>query len=55
VPSLISSCTLAIWVKEYLKGYFGGRDEVWKLAEVDYKLSHPTKVVKVTLFKEKED
>jgi hypothetical protein len=41
-------------VKEYLKGYFGWRDEVWKPAEVDYKLSHPTKVVKVTLFKEKE-
>lgn len=35
-------------VREYVKGYFGRRDEVWKPAEVDYKLSHPTRVVKVT-------
>ena len=34
-------------VKEYIKGYFGRRDEVWKPAEVDYKLSHPTKIQKV--------
>ncbi len=34
-------------VKEYVKGYFGHRDEVWKPAEVDYKLLHPTRVKKV--------
>lgn len=34
-------------VKEYVKGYFGRREEVWKPAEVDYKLSHPTKAKKV--------
>jgi hypothetical protein len=34
-------------VKAYLKGYQGRRDDVWKLVEVDYKLSHPTKVRKV--------
>ena len=35
-------------VKNYVKGYFGRRDDVFdRPAEVDYKLSHPTKVVKV--------
>lgn len=34
-------------VKEDVKGYFGRRDDVWKPAEVDYKLSHPTRVMKV--------
>lgn len=34
-------------VKEYVKGYCGRRDEVWKPAEVDDKLSHPPKVMKV--------
>ncbi len=35
-------------VKKYVKGYFGRRDDVFdKPAEVDYKLSHPTKVTKV--------
>ena len=35
-------------VKKYVKGYFGRRDDVFdKPAEVDYKLSHPTKVIKV--------
>lgn len=35
-------------VKKYVKGYFGRRDDVFdKPAEVDYKLSHPTKVMKV--------
>ena len=34
-------------VKQYTKGYFGRREEVYKPAEVDFKLSHPTKVKKV--------
>ena len=34
-------------VKEYLKGYFGYKDDVYKSAEIDYKLSHPTKVKKL--------
>ena len=34
-------------IKPYLKGYFGRREEVWKPIEVDYKLSHPTRVKKV--------
>ena len=34
-------------VKEYVKGYFGRRDEVYRPVEVDYKLSHPTRVRKV--------
>jgi hypothetical protein len=34
-------------VKAYEKGYFGRRWEVDKPAEVDYKLSHPTRVQKV--------
>jgi hypothetical protein len=33
-------------VKKYLKGYFGRREEVYRPAEVDYKLSHPTRVKK---------
>lgn len=35
-------------VKEYEKGYKGYRDDVYKSIESDYKLSHPTKVTKVT-------
>lgn len=34
-------------VKEYLKGYQGYREEVYKPVEIDYKLSHPTKLKKV--------
>ena len=34
-------------VKEYVKGYFGWREDVFKPAEVDYKLSHPTKARKL--------
>ena len=34
-------------VKEYVKGYLGRRDDVYKPVEIDYKLSHPTKVRKV--------
>jgi len=34
-------------VKAYVKGYFGRREEVYKPAEMDYKLSHPTRVRKV--------
>lgn len=34
-------------VKKYQKGYFGRRDDVYKPAEVDYKLSHPTKIRKI--------
>jgi hypothetical protein len=34
-------------VKTYVKGYFGRRLDVYKPAELDYKLSHPTKIVKV--------
>jgi hypothetical protein len=34
-------------VTGYLKGYFGRREEVYKPTEVDYKLSHPTRVKKV--------
>lgn len=34
-------------VKEYTKGYFGYRDDVFdKPPEIDYKLSHPTKLKK---------
>lgn len=33
-------------VKEYTKGYFGHRDDVYKPIEYDYKLSHPTKISK---------
>ena len=31
-------------VKEYEKGYAGRRDDVYKPVEIDYKLSHPTRV-----------
>jgi hypothetical protein len=34
-------------VKAYEKGYFGRRWDVDKPAEIDYKLSHPTRVRKV--------
>jgi hypothetical protein len=35
-------------VKPYQKGYLGRRDDVWdKEPEIDYKLSHPTKIKKV--------
>jgi len=34
-------------VQEYVKGYVGRRWDVWKPIEVDYKLSHPTRVKKV--------
>ena len=34
-------------VKAYEKGSFGRRWDVYKPAEVDYKLSHPTRVKKV--------
>ena len=34
-------------VKEYEKGYKGYRDDVYCPIERDYKLSHPTKVMKV--------
>jgi hypothetical protein len=35
-------------VKEYIKGYRGRRDDVFgKPIEVDYKLSHPTRIGKV--------
>lgn len=33
--------------KEYQKGYKGYRDDVYKPLEWDYKLSHPTKIIKV--------
>ena len=33
-------------VKKYVKGYRGRRDDVDKPIETDYKLSHPTKLVK---------
>jgi len=35
-------------VKEYVKGYKGYRDDVYKPLEIDYRLSHPTKLSKVT-------
>jgi len=31
-------------VKRYKKGYQGYRDDVYKPVEIDYKLSHPTKI-----------
>lgn len=34
-------------VKRYLKGYLGHRDDVYKPVEVDFKLSHPTRVAKM--------
>jgi hypothetical protein len=33
-------------VKDYIKGYRGYREEVYKPVEVDYRLSHPTKIRK---------
>ena len=35
-------------VKVYTKGYRGYREDVDKPVETDYKLSHPTKVVRLT-------
>ena len=34
-------------VKEYLKGYCGYREDVYKPVEKDYRLSHPTKIAKI--------
>jgi len=34
-------------VKPYIKGYFGYQWDVYKPAELDYKLSHPTKFKKI--------
>ena len=34
-------------VKQYEKGYKGYRDDVYKPIELDYKLSHPTKIEKI--------
>lgn len=34
-------------VKDYLKGYFGYREDVYKPIQKDYRLSHPTKVQQV--------
>ena len=34
-------------VKTYERGYKGYRDDVYKPIEIDYKLSHPTKLKKV--------
>ena len=34
-------------VKEYEKGYKGYREDVYVPIEYDYKLSHPTKVIKL--------
>lgn len=35
-------------VREYTKGYKGRRDDVWDSpVEIDYKLSHPTKIRKI--------
>jgi hypothetical protein len=34
-------------VKEYTKGYFGPKEDVYKEIEIDYKLSHPTKINKI--------
>lgn len=33
--------------KEYEKGYKGYRYDVYKPIELDYKLSHPTKIIKI--------
>jgi hypothetical protein len=38
-------------VKQYVKGYFGYREDVYKPIEQDYKLSHPTKVRKIIDYK----
>jgi hypothetical protein len=34
-------------VKEYEKGYKGYREDVCKSIEIDYKLSHPTRIEKI--------
>lgn len=34
-------------VRPYTKGYRGHREDVYRPVEVDYKLSHPTRMVKV--------
>lgn len=34
-------------IKPYQKGYVGYREDVYKSIELDYKLSHPSKVVKL--------
>ena len=36
-------------VKGYLKGYQGYREEVYKPIEYDYKLSHPSKIIKIEI------
>lgn len=36
-------------VTEYVKGYKGYREDVYKALEVDYRLSNPTKVRKVEI------
>lgn len=35
-------------VKKYEKGYRGYREDVYKEVENDYKLSHPTKIIKIS-------
>ena len=35
-------------VKEYEKGYKGYREDVYKPLEINYRLSHPTKLSKIT-------
>jgi len=32
-------------VKKYVKGYKGYREDVYKPVEIDYKLSHPSKII----------
>ena len=34
-------------IKEYEKGYKGYREDIYKPIEIDYKLSHPTKMRKI--------
>jgi hypothetical protein len=41
-------------VKSYVKGYFGHREDVCKLPELDYRLSHPTKVIRVMATERRE-
>lgn len=36
-------------VTEYIKGYRGYRDDVYKPIEKDYRLSYPTKIKKITI------
>lgn len=40
-------------VKRYEKGYRGYRDDIDRSVETDYKLSHPTKIVKIVIAEEK--